>query len=425
MAGEHPGDERGGGDAWWPQPDRPWEQLSPEEQYAWHDYWQQLSEWYAAQAQTEQQAAAHGIIANAERDHSVEYAAAPVSLTSPEPSAQKPAVQKSAAPAGRRRVIRTLSITAAVLFPAITIASIGVPLLANMDQRNSSAETFSARGADDGTLLGTDSATEPEPDLEVIGVAAERHAREVNGIIVDWQMPTDAPFESLPLNFVEGQVGLQCSAEQNAWLSEHAKPMRTSSYFGMALHNTANAGDVLSLENIRFDGSERDSAPWVYFQCLYSGMGGGDCGQPILIDITGQPAVYAPGTQCGQEQEFQPEGSPVVINIPSGAIHDLALMRSENVDTQQEYEGRFVADVLGTGETVVLQESVEFFRERVPGYRLGFVYMSSDPDRGKLLCGRPDPAGTKDYWGRPTPIDTVCSMTEARELLREAAASVN
>lgn len=68
----------------------------------------------------------------------------------------------------------------------------------------------------------------------------------------------------------------------------------------------------------------------------------------------------------------------------------------------------------GSGESVSLADDVEFVRDPLPGYYIGY---GGNPE---LLCGRPDPAGP-DEWGNLGSIRVECTPQEAAVLLLEAS----
>lgn len=311
-----------------------------------------------------------------------------------------------------RRLMKTIGIASAVVIPFITAATIAIPMIAKLTEKETSVDTFAVISKPDATYS----------NAEVIGEETTYESElEFGEYYKDWQIPADAPMVSFPSQFGGDAPNFQCSQEQLDWLHEHAQPIiRMSSGFTLTLHNSASTGAALPLGNIRFIGEEVGSTPLVYFDCLMGGRGATGGSQPALIDVTGDEAIYGEPLDASGEA-VMPEGSPVTINLGPGEVQVLTLTRSAQVDMQRAYEGKFVADVIdGSQRTVVLADNIRFERSNVPGFAFSatekFSGAAFAPLAGTLHCGRdPDLSGMNF---------SPCSSTEAVEFLKEAAGTV-
>lgn len=323
-------------------------------------------------------------------------------------------------PSRRARVITITVATLATVGVVIGGASVALDLADRSTRVESRSETLAVEAA---------APADPYADAIVVGELESQetpsHARPI-----DWKVPVDAPFETFPTNFVQSEhsesVWLECSDEQFAWLEEHAKPfdsMSDSNAFNLTLRNSANTGGSLPLGNLRFEGAETESVAWVALECSIGGRGAAGGMQPMYIDIDGTEAVYGE-VLSSYAEDAQPEGSPVTVNLAPGEITELVLTRDRNVNTQRNYEGRFLADVLdGSDDTVVLANDVVFQRQKVLGYKIHYIGVDYAPegDAGSMLCirpvGEPNEQGFFDESDR-----RACSTAEVAEMLAEAAA---
>jgi hypothetical protein len=293
-----------------------------------------------------------------------------------------------------------------------------IPLVVDANEKETSADSLDVRpstGAD-----APPAAAKPVAVFELIG---ELEGRVFEQTPESWAIPVSAPLESFPTSVASTQSGISCSDDQVAWLTAHAVPLddwhptlspskSRSGEFLLTLRNDATTGGALALGNIRFDGAEVDSEALAWFSCPRTGKGAQPNPQTIELDTTGAPAVWSEpvGNEAGASQ---PAGTPAVINLSPGEILPLRVLRAESVDTQREYSGRFLADLLdGRGETVILSESVTFHRETLPGFWFGWGY-TFDPDQ--LLCG---PTRGDSYSEYTVP----CTLPEAIAKFRELAA---
>lgn len=325
-------------------------------------------------------------------------------------------------PPSRRARVTTITV-AALATAGVVIA--GVSVVADLADRSSKVDSTA-----DTLLVESAAPADPYADALVIG-EVDPPARPTHANPLDWRVPVDAPFETFPTNFVQntssGETWLDCSEEQFAWLEEHAQPYdatSSSSVFNLTLRNTANEGGALPLGNIRFEGEEVDSAPWVALQCTVGGRGNAGGLQPMLINVDGSEAVYGEVLSAYSE-DAQPEGSPVTVNLAPGEINELVLTRDLGVDLQRQYEGRFLADVLdGSDETVILANEVSFKRQNVPGFKIHYIGYDNQPEgeAGQMLCIRP--IGEPNEYGNFEEYDKrACSTAEVVDMLKDAAAA--
>lgn len=320
----------------------------------------------------------------------------------PEQPGSNPAGGNPAGGDPRRWARKPLSVAErvwAIAVPTVTVLAIVITAVAALGERQSSVENLSVRGA--GSAETPADAALPVEEYETIG-AQDPYWFESNAdrFSDQWLIPASAPIQSFPEEPKAQQNFYLCSDAQLAWLREHAQQTSGSwSHFRLTLHSSATSGGALSLNNIRFDGAETPSEPLIHFQCPQGGKGSHE-GQIMYITADGTPARWGPekGTDA------KPEGSPVTLNIAPGEASALQLVRAPEVDTQRLYEGRFLADVVETGKTVVLAGDISFRREMAPGYFFGYGW-NNDP---QLYCETP---GSER---------TPCSIGEAAEVLRAA-----
>lgn len=306
----------------------------------------------------------------------------------------------------------------AIIVPAVTVVAVGVSALTIMLGRPSSVATLAARNADGAVQLGQ------AEDFRVVGeLVNPLSAYEGNSsnFRVFWQIPVSAPLATFPDTPAQESGYYSCSPEQIAWLETHAHEGTVFGWgkFDLSLLNTADGGGSLSLSNVRFEGDEVASEPLVTFHCPMGGMGSAGS-QSITVGVTGAPAVWGPGSGA----DAQPEGSVATINLAPGAASPVQLLRAPEVDTQRQYEGRFLADLVDdSGETVILAENVAFRRESAPGFFVG--YGGAGFVDGILRCGvpveEPVPGGSGET--RIAADTRTCTLSEAAETLRLAAAA--
>ena len=325
-------------------------------------------------------------------------------------SQQRPGAQE---PGRRRRALKILGIAAAIALPLITAVTVTITVLANLNERESSAESLNIL-ADPVDALA---------DAEVIGEWSDAQAQNYGSHgehRTFWRLSLEAPIETFPTNQVPNEYGftVDCTPEQLAWLEEHSTAeglIRDS--FSLTVHNDATTGGALPLGNIRFLGSEIDSQPSVYFMCPPPQVGAVGSGQPFVLGVDGGEALYGEPLYMEEGEQAMPVGSPVSLNLSPGEVQVLTLSRADSIDDQRSYTGDIVADVQGgSGETVVLAEGVLFDRANLPGFKIE----SSGMDNS-FKCLSPTFFGI-GISGDPEP--KPCTLAEAAGVLREAAASV-
>ena len=338
----------------------------------------------------------------------------------------------------------------AALVVLITAVTTTIYVWDHISKRESSTETLSINQKSGALEDTTESPTTtepsnpdstPEPAYTTIGDTYDPFKNTgPESDPVSWRIPITASIEDFPIQ-IEPSPGAEfesgCNEAELNWLRENAipaghpmdngDPART---FNIAIRNEATSGGSLSLRNIRFEGSETHAAPpTIFFQCPI--LGNGALGsQELLINVTGEPAVYGEVLDFSANGKPQfPEGTPVTLNLEPGENLAIILTRDDAVDTQKQYEGRFLADVVGTDETVILADNVEFTRAVLPGYFIGFnggAGRTTD-----FVCRDGEKWGSMsvhEYWkAHPRDLqDTYepCTIKEAADLMRRAVEHV-
>lgn len=315
-----------------------------------------------------------------------------------------------------RKLLKVFGIAAAIVLPLITAASITIPVVAGLSERESSADTLKVMTAPD-----------PFADAEVIGEETTQRFEhyDPSKYQMDWKIPVDAPIDTFPLELsLNAEYGwYQCSEQQLEWLSKHAEPFSIFSperSFDITVHNSASAGASLPIGNIRFLGEEVSSTPWLYFGCPGGGRGAVGGVQLLLVGVDGEEALYGEPVAASGD-DVMPEGSPVTLNLAPGEVSVITLTRDESVDRLRRYEGRFIADVLdGSERTVVLADNVTFRQERVPTYTISIQNDPASPDFQTLRCGVADPDSFESDGSYAQFSTTTCTPQEAVEHLRLA-----
>lgn len=324
-----------------------------------------------------------------------------------------PGVTQTAVRAKKPRSVgKLIGTVAAVVLPLITIASVGIPLLANMNERESSADTLNVADR-------SSSSRTPGEKTALGEISVEAHSG------IDWLVRADAPIETFPLDAPESDSGTYtvCSPAQFEWLEKYAEPADLhhdpSASFDVVLHNSSTTGASMPIGNIRFVGEEVESVPLVTFQCPTGGRGAHPGGQPLLIRVTGEEALYGEPLDVTGD-DVQPVGSPVTLNLAPGEVSTLTLTRDESVDKQRRYEGQFIADLLdGSNEQLVLADEVVFRRAPVAGFYIGY---ESGMMSNVFECGSPTFSTEFGPTGRPIP--RPCTLAEAAVVMQEAAEAV-
>lgn len=311
-----------------------------------------------------------------------------------------------------------------IVVPVVTAIAVAVPLIANWNERSSGPGALAQ--VTNSSTPATNPPSNPGETVEESPAAGEETDSSVSNYYPDgeaigdaelpfqdsdeWLVPVSAPFSSFPDNGVEGEAG--CTAEQLAWLESNAFPNRRSQFFDVTLQNTASSGAALSMGEIRFEGEEIPSEPWVFLECPHGGKGDGGGSQPILIDTQGTSAVWG---ETFADDNPQPIGSPVTLNLSPGEVAQVTFERANTVDTQRAYVGSFVADADGIATPVVMADNIEFVRAQLPGYYLGWGANYSE-----LHCGTPHTDGA-DEDGYIYSVDFPCTIDEAAYLMSSLA----
>ena len=275
------------------------------------------------------------------------------------------------------------------------MVSLVVPAVLDARQNDSSLSTLDVRGVEMTDAVQSaetiELTTEPDPHADALTVGEVIPPSWMTGPLdasqIDWRILASANLRDFPLEGEPLEGGfIVCSNEQLAWLDANAiQDDGYSPFVDITVHNTADSGTAMSLENLRFDGTEVFDEATVMFQCPDLGRGDG-IRQVIMLETSGNAAVW--GESYGVESNPMPEGAPVTINLAPGEVTPLTFDRAVSVDRQKRYEGRILADVPG-GETVILANDVTFRRDPSPGY---FIRLVPNVSTGLLefKCTVPD-----------------------------------
>ena len=321
----------------------------------------------------------------------------------------------------RSKLSKRLGLTAAVIVALVGVVSLVLPAVLDARQKDSSLATLDVRGAEMTTAvqsaetveLTAEPELEPDPYADALTVGEVVPPSWMTGPLdyrqIDWRIPASASLRDFPLEGepIEGGF-IVCSTEQLAWLDANAiRDDAYSPFLNITIHNTADSGTSMALENLRFDGTEVFDEATVMFQCPDLGRGDG-IRQVIMLETSGNAAVW--GESYGVESNPMPEGAPVTINLAPGEVTPLTFDRAESVDRQKRYEGRILADVPG-GETVILANGVTFRRDPTPGY---FIRLVPNVSTGLLefQCAVPD---EQAEWGQSAVVP--CTIDEVMDIL--------
>ncbi|MEO8262230.1 MAG: hypothetical protein ABI566_06630 [Pseudolysinimonas sp.] len=321
----------------------------------------------------------------------------------------------------RRRLWRIAGITAAVVVPVVTVATIVIPIVIEAGDRHTSV----------GTLVVNEGATAVSA-LDLKYATTEFGPFPGQGFSV--AIPADAPFDTFPLD-PEGQEGLGCTQAQVDWLLTY----RVTADGGSQLYdvrNSATAGSALRIQNVHVAGEFRPQDPdRFYFYC--NGGGAGTEPDFVVLDVTlgdTAPAVV--------QYDYR-TGSP----IPPGTIFSMDLAPGElvqmyvNVKTlepAQDFFGQIIADVVVDGVTtpIVLQEgwlwrsppSIRQFEAQWTEATAFDDYDSGgwgDPTAWHLMCVHQQFEPGTDWFdgGYPAPVSgdaAPCTVSEWADEIRKA-----
>lgn len=321
-----------------------------------------------------------------------------------EQHAQAVAALRTAAPVVEpaprpRTLLKVLGLAAATLLPMITVASIAVPIITELGERQSSPESLQVEEAHE---------VDPAAPVAVIGELSN----DRQGYNEFWRIPVSAELSEFPAPSPDEHGGFVCGEEQYRWLESQGEwfhPGLPDNTFTVTLRNSASTANALSLGNIRFEGEEIAEEPRYNFYCNRGGRGAGTLSQLLVLGDTGEAAVYSEPVNASGAEEM-PAGAPVVLNLSPGEVIVVTLTRGGAFDPQRSFKGSILADVIdGDGETVVLVKDIVFHREPLQKFELQYGQFGM-PD-GVFYCGEPGNASTF----------ASCSIAEATARARENA----
>lgn len=262
---------------------------------------------------------------------------------------------------------RWLIATGAAVVTLVTAATIIIPIVADANRRDTSADTL------------TIETQEPAADTSAaIGVelAGGFNVYDQTGDGADdiWIIPLDA-FESMPVD------GDGCTPERLEWLVDN--DLKDSVPPAVTLRNDATDGSAMTIDEIRFEGERSDeSTRVVSIQC--AGYGGDAGIQFVDVPLAGGPAVYGEPPWGDSTSGVAPAGSPVVLNLSPGELVQLVLY-ADRTGFSGSFSGSIVADVTvgDTTETVSLADGQIF---RTPQYMGSFTLFGDQIDCELGVC---------------------------------------
>lgn len=247
----------------------------------------------------------------------------------------------------RPKIPRKFIALGGALVTAITAATIIIPIVADANRRESSAETLT---------IETNAPLEAVPAAAVgveLADGFNPYDQTGDGVTDIWAIPLDA-FDSMPFD------GDGCTPERLAWLAENN--IQDSVPPAVTLRNDATDGSAMTIDEIRFEGERsNESTRVVTMQC--AGYGGDAGIQFVDVPLAGGSAVYGePPWGDSTAAGVAPAGSPVVLNLSPGELVQLMLYANRDGFTGR-FAGAIVADVTtgDTTEQVVLADGLDFY----------------------------------------------------------------
>lgn len=269
----------------------------------------------------------------------------------------------------RPKIPRKLIAIGAALVTVITAATIIIPIVADANRRETSAETLTVE---------TNEPLAAAPASVGVDLAAgfNPYDQTGDGKSDIWAIPLDA-VETMPFD------GDGCTPERLAWLAENN--LQDSVPPAVTLRNDATDGSAMTVDDIRFEGDRSDEVTRVvYLQC--AGYGGDAGIQFVEVPLAGGAAVYGEPPWGDSTSGLAPAGSPVVLNLSPGELVQLMLYANRD-GFSGRFSGSIVADVTADDATqpVTLAADLDFYTLE----SIGTMYLYA----GELDCG----------WGSCTP----------------------
>jgi hypothetical protein len=240
---------------------------------------------------------------------------------------------------------RWLIATGAAVVTLVTAATIIIPIVADANRRDTSADTLTIEtqepAADTSAAIGVELASGFNP-----------YDQTGDGVTDIWAIPLEA-FETMPFD------SAGCTPERLEWLAENN--LQDSVPPAVTLRNDATDGSAMTIDEIRFEGERTSEATRVVtVQC---GGYGGDAGiQFVEVPLAGGSAVYGEPPWGDSTSGLAPAGSPVVLNLSPGELVQLMLYANHDGFTG-DFAGSIVADVTvgDTTEQVALADDLNFY----------------------------------------------------------------
>jgi len=254
---------------------------------------------------------------------------------------------------------RRWGLLVAVMLPAITVATVVIPLAADAGTRLTSADTL--------IVSGTDSTAAPASSGAQADLASALSSRELLGESIGenfpnvfWRVAANAPWETFP---VEPTATGSCSANQLVWLAKYGRRDIADIWNGyLTLKNTATDGSSMSVRNIRSVGTFiAPASPEVAVQCNL-GIGGASEIIPLKQDLgTDAPAVFA------EDYGDLPAGTPGTLNLAPGQYLQVVMFfNHDGANHTSDFSGSLVADVVVGDKTTKQVLFDGFTREGAP-----------------------------------------------------------
>ena len=255
----------------------------------------------------------------------------------------------------------------AIVVPVVTLATLVIPLIADANQRLTSAHTLEVGTNTSAPVGASHSSPSAAADGATTSLASSLSARELEGELVtdmlpnaNWREPVDAPWDTFPIN--AGDNINTCTDTQVAWLAKYGRRDIADVWNGyMTLSNTATDGSAMSVRNIHSVGTfVQPKSPEVEVYCAY-GIGGFSSIIPLTQDLgTKDPAVYADNDSGGQQ------GTPATLNITPGQYVQIWVDFARGKHITDDFSGDLVGDVVVGDTTTSTVLFKGFTREGAP-----------------------------------------------------------
>lgn len=254
----------------------------------------------------------------------------------------------------------------AIVVPLVTVATIVIPLIADANQRLTSAQTLEVGTS---TTAPTAARTAPAAvgDAKAAVAASDLNSRELVGQSIaeqfpnsNWRVAADAPWDTFPVS--EADDVYTCTSAQVEWLTKWGRRDIADIWNGyLTLTNTATDGSAMSVRNIHSVGEFIEpKSPEVAVYCAL-GTGGESSIIPLEQDLgTNHPAVFADSSGGG------PQGAPATLNIAPGQYLQIFVDFKRGKHVTDDFSGSLVGDIVVGGTTTHTVLFNGFTREGAP-----------------------------------------------------------